>query len=350
MAIFIREAMLSPLIELTPAHFPHITETTSLVDFFAPWCPPCMRLLPEVRKAARDMPKVVFGSVDCAAHSQLCQRMSVSSYPTTVMYNSSKPHTTSGYKNKEEILQFIEDVLNPPVIQLDYEQWIIKINNKKADEVWFVDYYAPWCGPCKQLAPTWNKFSKSLDHFENVFVAKVDCTVETQVCKLEGIRGYPAVKVYGAGSKGRGKFTQYKGWGQLNDLQGWAMPHLPSDVETLVPKNFVDKVLKSKSPWLVEFYTPKCGPCQRFAGEMEKLAGKLKERLGIGKVDCNQHYNLCYQAKLNGFPTLYFYPGGTGQPQDIKGVNIETSTADQIHNHLVRHYPFLNTPHRRDEL
>ena len=50
---------------------------------------------------------------------------------------------------------------------------------------------------------------------------------------------------------------------------------------------------------------------------MEKLAGKLKERLGIGKVDCNQHYNLCYQAKLNGFPTLYFYPGGTGQPQVI---------------------------------
>ena len=50
---------------------------------------------------------------------------------------------------------------------------------------------------------------------------------------------------------------------------------------------------------------------------MEKLAGKLKERLGIGKVDCNQHYNLCYQAKLNGFPTLYFYPGGTGKPQVI---------------------------------
>ena len=63
--------------------------------------------------------------------------MSISSYPTTVMYNSSKPHTTSGYKNKGEILQFIEDVLNPPVIQLDYEQWIMKINNKKADEVQF---------------------------------------------------------------------------------------------------------------------------------------------------------------------------------------------------------------------
>ena len=64
---------------------------------------------------------------------------------------------------------------------------------------------------------------------------------------------------------------------------------------------------------------------------MEKLAGKLKERLGIGKVDCNQHYNLCYQAKLNGFPTLYFYPGGTGQPQVIyKIVNKMLISLSQI--------------------
>ena len=67
--------MLSPLIELTPAHFPLITESTSVVDFFAPWCPPCMMLLPELRRAAREMPNVIFGSVDCAAHAQLCQQV-----------------------------------------------------------------------------------------------------------------------------------------------------------------------------------------------------------------------------------------------------------------------------------
>ena len=75
MAIFIREAMISPLIELTPAHFPHIVEGSAVIDFFAPWCPPCMKLLPELRKAAGDMPKMVFGSVDCAAHAKLCQQV-----------------------------------------------------------------------------------------------------------------------------------------------------------------------------------------------------------------------------------------------------------------------------------
>ena len=52
-----------------------------------------------------------------------------------VMYNSSKPHTSSGFKDKDEILSFISDVLNPPVITLDYSQWILKINNKREDEV-----------------------------------------------------------------------------------------------------------------------------------------------------------------------------------------------------------------------
>ncbi|KAL5268718.1 hypothetical protein ACHWQZ_G002535 [Mnemiopsis leidyi] len=347
-AIFIREAMLSPLIELTPAHFPLITESTSVVDFFAPWCPPCMMLLPELRRAAREMTNVIFGSVDCAAHAQLCQQRSIRSYPTMVMYNSSKPHTTSGYKNKDDILSFISDVLNPPVITLDYSQWILKINNKKEDEVWFVDYYAPWCGHCIQLAPSWNLFAKSLSQWDKAFVAKVDCTTTQQACNMEGIRAYPTIRVYEAGARGRVQYKQYQGWGQIHDIKGWAMPYLPSDVETLVPKHFVDKVLKSRSPWLVEFYTPMCGPCQRFATEMERLAGLLKKKLGVGKVNCNTHYNLCYQAKLSGFPTLYFYPGGSGAAQDIVGVEIETSTADQIHSHLLRQFPFLNSV--RDEL
>ena len=52
-----------------------------------------------------------------------------------VMFNSSKPHYTTGYKDKAEILGYIADVLNPPVIDLDYSTWVLKINNKRADEV-----------------------------------------------------------------------------------------------------------------------------------------------------------------------------------------------------------------------
>lgn len=42
------------------------------------WCPPCMRLLPEYRKAARSFEdnEVGFGTVDCTIHSNLCHMVS----------------------------------------------------------------------------------------------------------------------------------------------------------------------------------------------------------------------------------------------------------------------------------
>jgi len=40
------------------------------------WCPPCMRLLPEFRKASKHMSaSVKFGTVDCTVHVGLCQQV-----------------------------------------------------------------------------------------------------------------------------------------------------------------------------------------------------------------------------------------------------------------------------------
>ena len=46
------------------------------------WCPPCMRLLPEFRKASKliDVGRVVnFGTVDCTIHGNLCNNVRHSS-------------------------------------------------------------------------------------------------------------------------------------------------------------------------------------------------------------------------------------------------------------------------------
>lgn len=34
------------------------------------------------------------------------------------------------------------------------------VAQRNVGETWLVDFYAPWCGPCNELAPEWNKLAK----------------------------------------------------------------------------------------------------------------------------------------------------------------------------------------------
>ena len=93
----------------------------------------------------------------------------------------------------------------------------------------FVKFFAPWCGHCKRLAPTWEELGRKFISKEDVHIAKVDCTIEAskQLCNEQEVDGFPTLLLYREGKK----VSEYNGSRSLDDLYQFVMNHLKAHDE-----------------------------------------------------------------------------------------------------------------------
>jgi protein disulfide-isomerase A6 len=90
-----------------------------------------------------------------------------------------------------------------------------------SEEMWIVEFYAPWCGHCKRLEPEWSKAATQLKG--EVKLAKVDATVEQSLASKYGVNGYPTIKVFPAGPKKENLVEDYQGGREADAIVSWAL-------------------------------------------------------------------------------------------------------------------------------
>ncbi|KAL0903174.1 hypothetical protein M5K25_027531 [Dendrobium thyrsiflorum] len=190
-----------------------------------------------------------------------------------------------------------------------------------------VEFYAPWCGHCKKLAPEYEKLGSSFKKAKSVLIAKVDCDDQKSLCSKYGVQGYPTLQWFPKGSlepkKYEGPRTAEALVEFINNEGGTnvKIATVPSSVVILTPENFDQVVHDSNKDVLVEFYAPWCGHCKMLAPIYEKLANvyKLDEDVVIANLDADKYKDLAEKFGVTGFPTLKFFPKTNKAGEDYDG-------------------------------
>jgi protein disulfide-isomerase A6 len=208
-----------------------------------------------------------------------------------------------------------------------------------------VKFFAPWCGHCKSLAPTYETVATAFKKADNVVVAEVDADKYKELGSKFGVTGFPTLKYFPQGSTeaeayngGRGEddFVSF-----LNDKAGThvRVAKAPSHVAALTDADFDAEVLHSNKHSIVEFYAPWCGHCKQLAPTYEEVGAIFEgeDDVLIAKVDATANTELAKRYNVKGYPTLMYFAPGADEPEDYSHGRDKASFVEFVNEHAGTH-------------
>jgi len=331
----------SAVVDLNPNNFDNRVKDSDgiwVVEFYAPWCGHCKNLVPEYQKAAKALKGIVgVGAVNCDEHKQLCGQYGVQGFPSIKIFgsNKNKPDDFQGGRTADAIVQAAQKSAQRLVSerlggkssgsggssgggsggQADVVE-LTDSNFKKlvmqSDDMWLIEFFAPWCGHCKNLEPHWKKSASELKG--KVKFGAVDATVYQELANQYGVRGYPTIKYFPAGKKSSPQ--EYDGGRTSDDIISWALEKhgesIPSpELVQITKQSDVEENCASKSLCVIAFL-PHILDCQSKCRNghikmLKKLGDKFKKQ-GWGWLWSEGAAQLDLEESLNiggfGYPAM----------------------------------------------
>ena len=354
----------SGVVNLNSKNFDKMLNSDDLwiVEFYAPWCGHCKQLTPEYIKAAKALKgHIRLGALDATKFSTISNKYGVEGFPTIKVFGKDKT-TPTEYQGGRKAADFISTARkelkamngkdipkmeeeksegfypeDSGVVNLAADNFEAEVLN--SDDLWIVEFYAPWCGHCKQLTPEYIKAAKALKG--HIRLGALDATKFSTISNKYGVEGFPTIKVFG---KDKTTPTEYQGGRKAADfistarkelkaMNGKDIPKMEeekgagsvggffdgSDVIEVDDSNFAQEVMESDIPVLVEFYAPWCGHCKNLAPEWKKAATQLSGVTKIVAYNADAQREFAGKFQVQGFPTIKFFAPKSEVAEDYNG-------------------------------
>ncbi|EMR11700.1 protein disulfide-isomerase domain [Pneumocystis murina B123] len=119
---------------------------------------------------------------------------------------------------------------------------------KDSKHLSIVEFFAPWCGYCRELAPIYKKFAEEVSELINVIAIDCNNHQSIKICERYEIKGFPTIKFFIPQKGAEPKVENYEGPRTLRDLMLVSTSKIPNyvkkitdNIELFLEKNNMEK-------------------------------------------------------------------------------------------------------------